>query len=80
MAMQMRRSNNLRAAASRWAARTRSHFTGNSMANRMKRIRRHTRNLVDRISGTLRHNRAAQLAMAGAAVAVTTRLLRRRRG
>lgn len=48
------------------------------MANRMKRIRRHTRTLVDRISGTLRHNRAAQLAVAGAAVAFTTRLLRRR--
>ena len=78
MTMQVWRSLNRRAAAGRLAARTRSPFTGISMANKMKRVRRQARSLVDRLVGAVRHNRAAQLALAGAAVAFTTRMLRRR--
>ena len=82
MARHLVRSLDVRAAAERLAARTRSPFAGIEMRTNLKRMKRRTRAAVDRAVTVIRRDRKAQAAVASVAVAAVTAgllALRRRR-
>ena len=75
MTRQLVRSFDVRAAAERLAARTRSPFAGIEMRTNLRRMKRRTRQAVDRAVTVIRRDRKAQAAVASVAVAAVAGLL-----